>query len=129
MSTTNYILLAILAVLLFKFFPSETAALAGVALAGLALYACYWLVARFPAWRRKRAGDKRQTEQDERDFWEWDKKHNAIRAKFDPQGQWNEATSTPHEYQLEVLQLNKQYRSMLQRRNGWSSNDFIDSDA
>lgn len=128
MTITNTLLLAILVVLILKLFPSEVASLAGVAIAGLVLYSCYWLVARYPNWRRQRKVGQHQAAQDERDFWEWEKKHKAIRAKFDPLGQWNEATTLPSEYRSEIRDLNTQYRDMLQRRNGWSAHDFIDSD-
>jgi hypothetical protein len=129
MNATNVLLLAILLVLLLKFFPGETTFLAGVGLVGPPPHGCIWFVTQFPTWRRRRKADKHQAEQDERDFWEWSSKHDAIRAKFDPQDQWNEATQLPHEYRDEVRQLNLQYRAMLQRRNGWSTNDFVDSDA
>lgn len=128
MTTTNTLLLAILVVLLLKFFPGEVASLAGVGLVGLAIFSSYWLVTQYPSWRRKRKVEHDQAEQDERDFWEWQKRHSAIRAKFDPKNQWNEATTLPAEYRSEIRDLNTQYRGMLKRRNGWSARDFVDSD-
>ena len=124
MNTTNSLLVAILALLLLKFYPTFTAAAVAIALAAFALFACYWMAARFPAWQRKRRAGRIQEEQDERDFWEYNGRHTAIRSKFDPEGTWNEATSIPAEYLSEIRELNLKYRQMLKRRNGWSARDF-----
>ena len=72
---------------------------------------------------------RKQEEDDEVAFWEYEGRHAAIRAKFDPKSEWNEATSVPDEYTREIRSLNLQYRETLQRRNGWTAKDFEDSSA
>jgi len=124
MNITNSLLVAILVLLLLKFYPTFIATAVSIALAASALFACYWMVARFPAWRRRRRADRIQEEQDERDFWEYNGKHEAIRSKFDPERTWNEATAVPAEYLREIRELDLRYREMLQRRNGWLARDL-----
>jgi len=63
-------------------------------------------------------------EQDERDFWEHCGKRDAIRAKYDPGNEWNEATFLPQEYLDESRKLNLEYQGVLRRRNGWTDSDF-----
>ena len=67
-----------------------------------------------------------QEKLDEKEYWEYQAKHRAIRAKYDPSNEWNEATSVPREYLTEIHDLNLQHGSMLQRRNGWTAEDFED---
>jgi hypothetical protein len=63
-------------------------------------------------------------EQDERDFWEHWRKGDAIRAKYDPGNEWNEATFLPQEYLDEINKLNLEYQGVLRRRNRWTDSDF-----
>lgn len=128
MSTTNALLLVVTTLLLLKFFPGEAAVVGRVVLVGAIAYGCYWLVARFPSWRRKRSIERHQAAQDEKEFWRYQAKQEAIRHKFDPDGKWNESTTVPTGYRSELRELNLQHRDMLQRRNGWSVNDFLDSE-
>jgi hypothetical protein len=124
MNVTNYLLLIILLILVKQFYPALLDTLVPVVIGGLALYGCYWLVAKFPAqWKRRKA--KRQQEQkDEAEFWEYQRKHDAIRTKYDPEHAWNEATSAPQEYLDVIRNLNLEHRRMLQRRNEWTDSDF-----
>ncbi len=71
---------------------------------------------------------RKHEKEDETDYWEYEKRHKALRTKFDPKNEWNEATSIPAEYSREVRTLNLQYRNMLMRRNGWTTADFSDED-
>ncbi len=68
--------------------------------------------------------DRKYKEKDEADFWMYEKKCEDIRAKFDPENNWNEATSVPIEYSRELRALRIRYRDMLRRRNGWTEVDF-----
>ena len=124
MNITNVLLLVILFILVKQFYPVATETLVAVGIAALALYAGYWLVTQFPARWKKRGAERRQEEQDENEFWDYQKKHDAIRAKYDPRLEWNEATSVPSEYLEEIRRLNVEHRDMLQRRNGWTTEDF-----
>ena len=65
--------------------------------------------------------------QDDTDYWEYDRKREELRARYDPENKWNEATSVPADYLREVRALNIQYRNMLQRRNGFTASDFNDA--
>lgn len=88
------------------------------------LYAGYWLVTQFPKrWKQHRA-EKLQKEQDEKEYWAYQKMHDAIRAKYDPKKEWNEITSLPREYLDEIRSLNNEHQGMLRRRNGWKAEDF-----
>ena len=124
MKLTNYLLAAILAVLLLQFQPEFVKTAVLLAVVGGAVYGCYWMVRRLPAKLKQARQQRRQEEHDEREFWEHKAKQDALRAKYDPKGVWNEATSVPSEYLAEVRQLNLRYRTMLQRRNGWTASDF-----
>jgi len=124
MNLTNYLLSIILFILVKQFYPDILGTFVLVAIGGLALYGCYWLVAKFPTeWKRRKA-ERQQEQKDEAEFWEYQRKHDAVRAKYDSEHVWNEATSVPQEYLDEIRNLNLDHRGMLQRRNGWTVNDF-----
>ncbi len=124
MNITNILLVVILFILMKQFYPDTTETLVAVGVAAFALYGGYWLVTQFPARWKKRRAEKKQEEQDEKEFWEYQQKHDAIRAKYDPRNEWNEATSVPDIYLEEIRNLNLKHRAMLQRRNGWTTEDF-----
>lgn len=124
MSVTNYLLVIILLILVKQFYPDLVDALLPVVIGGLTLYGCYWLVAKFPKQWKKRRAERQQEKKDEAEFWEYQRMHDAIRAKYDPEHAWNEATSVPREYLDEIRKLNLAHREMLQRRNGWTVDDF-----
>jgi hypothetical protein len=107
-----------------QFYPDTTETLVAVGIVAFVLYGGYWLVTQFPARWKKRRAEKKQEEQDEKEFWEYQKKHDAIRAKYDSRNEWNEATSVPDKYLEEIRNLNLKHRGMLQRRNGWTTEDF-----
>ena len=120
MNLTNYLLSIILFILVKQFYPDILGKFVLVAIGGLALYGCYWLVAKFPTeWKRRKA-ERQQEQKDEAEFWEYQRKHDAVRAKYDSEHVWNEATSVPQEYLDEIRNLNLDHRGMLQRRNGWT---------
>lgn len=108
------------------FYPDTTETLVAVAIVACTLYAGYWLAVQFPARWKKRRAERQQEERDEKEYWDYEIKHNAIRAKYDPRHEWNEATSVPSEYIEEIRRLNFEYRGMLQRRNGWTAEDFLE---
>lgn len=125
MSLTNWLLIAILAILIKQFYPAfaDEAIIGGIAAA--VLYGLYWMVARFPEQRRKQRAIREQEEADETEYWEYRKKHDAIRDKYDPRHEWNEGTlSIPNEYLKEIQNLNIAHQKMLRRRNGWTDGDF-----
>lgn len=124
MNLTNYLLFVILLILVMQFYPNLLAELLPVVIGALMLYCCYWLVAKLRAQWTKRGAEKQQEQKDEAEFWEYQRKHNAIRVKYDPEHEWNEATSVPKEYLNEIRSLIIEHREMLQRRNGWTANDF-----
>lgn len=124
MNITNVLLVVILWILLKQFYPATADTLLTVAIVASVLYCCYWLVTKFPQRWKKRKAERQQEAEDEGAYWEYRQKHNAIRAKYDPRHEWNEATSVPHDYSKEIRALNLEYRSMLQRRNGWTAADF-----
>jgi hypothetical protein len=124
MNLTNYLLFIILLILVKQFYPTYLDTLLPVIVGCLILYGFYWLVVKFPAQWKMRKKERQQEQKDEAEFWECQQKHNAIRAKYDPEYKWNEATSVPHEYLDEIRSLNIEHREMLQRRNGFTANDF-----
>ena len=124
MNITNALRVIILFILVKQFYLDTAETLAAVSIVGFVLYAGYWLVTQFPTWWKKRRAKKRQEEQDERELWDYQKKHDAIRAKYDPRNEWNEATSVPAQYLDEIRKLNLDHRGMLQHRNGWTADDF-----
>lgn len=124
MNVTNLLLFAImLLVAIFlmmveQFYPRQWAwfnLLFWLSVIAFALYGCYWLLAVFPGrWKKSRA-EQRQRKKDEAEYWEWYARHEAIRHKYDPEHQWNEATTTPYEYQDEIDKLNAEYRDVFKR--------------
>lgn len=124
MNITNILLVIILFILVKQFYPDTAKTLIAVGIVGFVLYGGYWLVTQLPMRWKKRRAEKRQEEQDEREYWDYQKKHDAIRAKYDPRNEWNEATSVPSKYLEEIRELNLEHREMLQRRNGWTADDF-----
>ena len=123
---TNILLFIILFILVKQFYPDIARNLITIGVIVLLLYGGYWLVMEFPAERRKHRARKKQELQDEKDFLEYDKQSSAVRTKYDPENKWNETTSVPDEYLEEIRKLNFKYRGMLQRRNGWTAEDFDD---
>lgn len=99
-----------------------------LAVLALAIYGAFALTKSARHALSARRSLRRQEEQDEREFWEYDAKHKSIRTKFDPKNEWNEATSPPAEYLSAVKELNFQHKHMLQRRNGWTAKDLKDSE-
>lgn len=65
-----------------------------------------------------------QRKADEREYWEYSKANHAIRKKYDPRGEWDEATQLPQEFLREIHALNLAHQAMLRRRNGWTDVDF-----
>lgn len=125
MSLTNWLLIAVLVILVKQFYPTfaDAAIVGGIVVA--ALYALYWMVACFPEQRRKQRSIREREEADETEYWEYRKKHDAIRDKYDPHHEWNEGTfSIPKEYLKEIQNLNIAHQAMLRRRNGWTDSDF-----
>ena len=124
MNITNCLLVVILFILVKQFYPTIAETLVPAAIVALALYGCYWVVAKLPAQWKRRKVVRQQEEKDEKKYWEYQQKHDAIRANYDPRHEWNEATSVPGEYLQDIRRLNLEYRDVLQRRNGWTADDF-----
>ena len=114
MSTTNFLLALIAAMVGIHWYPA-------VAYPVIAVLAVAWIVNETPKWLERRRKEKARREQkkiDEplrREFWI---KHQAIRDKYDPKHEWNEATSTPAEYEREMAELNDEYSDVLERHYG-----------
>ena len=75
--------------------------------------------------RLQRLG-RRQEKSDEKEHWTYAREHAEIRAKFDPDGKWHEATLLPAAYVAEMRDLNLRHGGMLKRRNGWTDDDFAE---
>jgi hypothetical protein len=77
-----------------------------------------WATNELPKWWRLRKIERVKEKQLKADaplrdeFWA---KHRAIRDKYDPKHEWNEATSLPLEYQKEMDDLNAEYRAVMDR--------------
>jgi hypothetical protein len=119
---TNLLLLVIVAILVRQFLPISAETLVVGAVVGIAIYWGHALIFGYPERRRL----KKQAEADETLFWELQKKGDAIRDKYDPRREWNEATVVPDEYLAEIRALNLEYGGVLRRRNGWTDADFDD---
>lgn len=114
----NMLLVAIFLMMVEQFYPRQWAwfnLLFWLSLIALALYACYWLVAVFPGRWKKRRAEKQQRKKDEAKYWEWYVRNEALERKYDPDKKWNEATTTPHEYQDECAELRAEYRDVFKR--------------
>ena len=125
-NVTNVLLSIILLILVSQFYPDVFVTLILASLATLTLYFFYWLIAKFPTQRKLKKSQRLLEQKDEADFWEHQRKGDAIRAKYDPEHIWNEATSLSQEYLDEIQNLNLEYSTMLRRRNGWTDADFDD---
>jgi hypothetical protein len=90
----------------------------------LAAYGAFDLVRRFGKYLHERRSATRQASLDEEAYWAYAREHEGIRAKFDPEKKWNEATELPGAYVAEMRALNFRFSGMLRRRNGWTDNDF-----
>jgi len=124
MNLTNFLLAIIIFILLRQFYPSEAEVLKYVVLAIISIWFIYWLVVEFPEKRRRQKAANRQEEQDNIEFFEYQRRHDAIRNRYDPKNGWDEASTLPEEYIAEIRSLNLEYASVLRRRNGWTSEDF-----
>lgn len=114
-TTATNVLLLIIAGLLFEHFhPAAARELAPAAAVVAALWALNQLYVRWRLWQAERA----QKKHDQLLWREYDAEHKAIRRKYDPKNEWNEATSTPREYREEIDELNHTYHDMLKRRFG-----------
>jgi hypothetical protein len=102
---------------------AEIVAVASTTVIGLLLF--QWLI-QLPSRLRKSRSDHQQEQQDDNEYWEYQKKKDAIRTKYDPRNEWNEGASVPDKYTEEVRKVNLEHRSMLQRRNGWKDIDFAE---
>jgi hypothetical protein len=77
-----------------------------------------WAFKELPKWWKQRQSNmakQKQLDADEllrREFWE---KHKAIRDKYDPKHEWNDATFLPAEYEREMEELNAEYRAVMDR--------------
>lgn len=111
MSTTNFLLILIAAMLGIRWYPEIAYPVIVIAVIG-------WVLNAFPGWRAERKVERakeRQLKADEplrNEFWA---KHKAIRDKYDPEHQWNEGTSLPMEYRQEMEDLNIEYRAVMDR--------------
>lgn len=111
MSTTNFLLILIAAILGIHWYPD-------IAYPVIAIAVVIYAMNELPKWWRQREIEKakqRQLDADEplrREFWA---KHKAIRDKYDPRHEWNEATSLPLENEKEMEDLNAEYRAVMDR--------------
>jgi hypothetical protein len=126
MTVTNFLLVVILLILVEQFYPTVASVLTPAALVLFGLSVLSYLFFVLPdQWKQHRA-EKQQRERDEKEYWEYAAKSDALRKKFDPKNEWNEATSVPRAYREELRELHLQYRGMLMRRNDWKDEDFED---
>lgn len=122
MNVTNLLLVTILLILIRQYYPSVANVLVPVTLGALFIFGLAQLIVVHGRRKAKRMLE----EYDETCFREHREAHDALRKKYDPRNEWNEATSVPPEYLSEVKELNSRYREMLIRRNGWTEKDFDD---
>ena len=66
------------------FYPAFADTIIVGVVAAAALYGCYWLVARYPEQRKKRRALREQEQADENEYWQYRRKHDAVRDKYDP---------------------------------------------
>jgi hypothetical protein len=117
---TNTLLLYILAFLVYHFERPMFWNL-------LIFVGAMWLISwafRFPA---KFKGDRAKAKQEKADndefFNIYIPARDAIRKKYDPNHEWNEATTVPQACQNEQRELRLKHRWMLQRRNNYKFDD------
>lgn len=77
-----------------------------------------WAINEFPKWNKQRKLEKARQKQLDADaplrdeFWV---RHQAIRFKYVPNHEWNEASSPPAEYYREMDELNREYKAVMDR--------------
>ncbi|MEO8019720.1 MAG: hypothetical protein ABI769_18065 [Pseudomonadota bacterium] len=85
--------------------------------------------AHFHHWWTVTRPEKRREKEEQRlndiEYWEYKRKHDAIRDKYDPEGEWNEGTSVPWAFTKEIQELNEEYHDVIVRRFGpeWDEDD------
>jgi Mg2+/citrate symporter len=114
-ATATNVLLLIITALIFERVQPAWAPLVWLVVGGLV---AVWGISWFKRRRERRRVVDEQNFRDEQEFKEYWAEHQAIRAKYDPEHKWNEATRTPREYREEIDLLNAQHRDMLKRRFG-----------
>jgi hypothetical protein len=109
-------LIAICLLLINQFYPAATLAIGTLGIVAWTLRACYWL-AVFPARSIARRAERRQETQDEKEFWDYMGKFEALCLAHDPHQEWIYATDVSEDYKHAVDRLQWTHREMLQRRN------------
>lgn len=113
MNVQTFLLLLIAAMIGIHWYPSAAYPVIVILVIG-------YLLNEFPKWlKQQRLERAKQKQLDDdaplrQEFW---RKHKAIRFKYDPNDEWNEATSLPAAYRQEMEELNEQYRVVLDRWN------------
>lgn len=85
-------------------------------IAGIGVAAGF-VLSRYLAWRKVETAIRLQEKADDEEFWHYIEQRDAILAKYDPRSEWNEGTSLPAQYKVEIQQLRVAHREMLKRRN------------
>ncbi len=126
MRLTNWLLAGILVVLLAQFFPALTHAIFVIAAVIVLIYAIWFAVFRLPAQLKAKRVAHAQLDADDKLFWECHAKRKAIDLRYDPEMKWGEATQVPESYKKEIRALNRAYKDMWKRRNGYDDLDDED---
>src|SRR5689334_16820617 len=106
----TFLLLLIAAMIGIHWFPS-------VAYPVTAILIVAWLVNQVPDWlkeSRRENAHRKQLDDDAPLRQEFYEKRDALRNKYDPEHEWNEATTDrPPEYERELDELHEQYKAVL----------------
>lgn len=114
MNTTNFLLVVIIWLLVNQFYPDWVPILLLVLVVAALIRGGVWFFER----RRRQTEERKQQESDQEAYQVYQRQHQAIRDRYDPQSVWNEATSLPREYLEEIRELNDRYHDLLVRRFG-----------
>ena len=114
---TSLLLTAAIALLVVHFFPYLAAPIAWSALAAGVVWVAVvgWrLLARYQIHRSHAA----KLAADDVEYRSYEIELNALRARHDPKGDWNESTDFPEAYRESLNALHERYKAMLTRRFG-----------
>jgi hypothetical protein len=114
---TSLLLTAAAALLLVHFFPGLAGTVAWLAFAAGLVWLAVVASRIFTHYRDKKSRAMQQAA-DELEYRSYKAELDALRAKHDPNHEWDEATDYPRAYRDSLSALHERYQAMLERRFG-----------
>ena len=105
-------------VILMQLFPEKAGAIERAAIIGGGLYFLAWTAVRSLGQHKRRSAEAAQSAADDREYQEYKRELDDIRARHEPTRDLNDPTSISQEYQAELAALHDQHQPMLARKFG-----------